>query len=183
MDDLPDIEIVMTRSNLADLPHYDLPDDFQFHWYAPGDETAWTDIHLIADRHNDITPTLFRDQFGDDAAVLYERQCYLQDAAGKLVGTASAWFPDAHHDASFGRVHWVAILPEFQGKGLAKPLLAVVMQRLKELGYQRAHLDTSAARLPAIGLYLKFGFLPEIITREDDRIWKQVLDRLKKTGR
>lgn len=182
MHDLPDIEISMIRPTLDNLPHYDLPEGYSLHWYEPGDEAAWTAIHVVADRYNHITPTLFAEQFGHDTAVLQQRQCYLKDPAGNLIGTTSAWFNDDYHGMSWGRIHWVAIVPEMQGKGLAKPLLAAVCGRLKDLGHERAYLDTSAARLPAVGLYLKFGFQPEILKPEDETIWREVLARLQQPG-
>ena len=133
----------VNHPNLDDIPQYDLPEGYSFHWYEPGDEAAWTAIHLVADRYNDITPALFASQFGTDTALLHERQCYLQDAAGNLIGTTSAWFNDDYRGLPYGQIHWVAIVPEMQGKGLAKPLLSVVCERLKALGHERAYLETS----------------------------------------
>ncbi len=57
------------------------------------------------------------------------------------------------------------IVPDLQGKGLAKPfkpLLSAVCTRLRELNFTRACLVTETARIPAINLCLKFGFVPEI---------------------
>jgi GNAT superfamily N-acetyltransferase len=74
----------------------------------------------------------------------------------------------------YGRVHWVAIVPEWQRHGLAKPLLTVVCQRLQELGHERAYLTTAPERIPAINLYLSFGFVPEVRSDEALRAWKEI---------
>ena len=53
--------------------------------------------------------------------------------------------------------------------------MTVVCNRLRELGHDRAYLVTSTARLPAIKLYLDFGFEPEIHDAEQQRVWSPVL--------
>ena len=61
-----------------------------------------------------------------------------------------------------------------QGKGLSKPLLTTVLNRMCELGDERAYLDTGSARLPAINLYLKFGFKPNIHSQDDEILWQAI---------
>jgi ribosomal protein S18 acetylase RimI-like enzyme len=73
-----------------------------------------------------------------------------------------------------GRVHWVAILPAFQGRGLAKPLLTAVCLRLRELGHTSAYLSTSAARIPALNLYRQFGFAPVIRDEMERAVWQEI---------
>src|SRR5438093_9720514 len=86
--------LLMIRENLQAIPEFTPPAGFALRWYRDGDEAAWFDIHLKADRHNRITPGLFAQQFGTDSALLAQRQCYLIDQAGKVIGTATAWFND-----------------------------------------------------------------------------------------
>jgi ribosomal protein S18 acetylase RimI-like enzyme len=93
---------------------------------------------------------------------------------GQAIGTATAWFKDNFEGRRFGRVHWVAIVPEYQGRGLAKPLMSTICRRLQELGHDCAYLTTSTARLPAINLYRRFGFEPLIRTPEEADIWKRL---------
>lgn len=166
--------IELERPALDGLPQHELPAGYQASWYAPGDEQHWVDIHLQADRYNAVTLERFRQAFGDDAAQLGRRQLYLRSADGAVIGTASAWYYGDDPATPLGRVHWVAIVPEHQGRGLAKPLLALVCWRLRELGHQRARLDTSTARVPAINLYRQFGFAPRISMPEDRAIWQEL---------
>jgi ribosomal protein S18 acetylase RimI-like enzyme len=69
-----------------------------------------------------------------------------------------------------GMIHWVAIEPAYQGRGLAKPLLATALQRLAQ-DHQRAFLGTQTTSYRAVGLYLKYGFVPVITTDSDRRAW------------
>jgi GNAT superfamily N-acetyltransferase len=171
--------VVMVRDNLDHIPHYELPAGYTFRWYRPGDEAVWRQIQAAADDYNDITLDLFLREFGLDIDRLAERQLYLVEAAGQLIGTATAWLDEHYQDPAYGRIHWVAITPAWQGQGLAKPLMTAICQRLKLLGHERAYLTTASARIPAINLYLQFGFVPFIGSPRDEQIWKDVASRVK----
>jgi GNAT superfamily N-acetyltransferase len=166
--------VFMVRSHLQHIPEFRLPRGFSLRWYEPGDEEAWVQIHLQAEPFLRITPALFTEQFGSDATRLGERQCYLVSPEGEEIGTATAWFDDNFEGRPHGRVHYVAIVPDFQGRALSKPLMTAVCKRLSELGHERAYLATSAGRVPAIRLYRKFGFLPLIRNDQDEKVWARV---------
>ena len=219
----------MARANLDNVPEFTLPAGFTLRWYEPGDEAHWLRIHLAADPFNQITPELFREQFGVDAGRglqspsekhqnvpsssfsssktrvksrtrtrtttrtsqcgvnsalrdLRQRQGYLLAPTGEVVGTATAWFNNNFEGARWGRVHWLAIIPEFQGRGLAKPLMTSICRRLRELGHQHVYLSTSNARHAAIGLYLRFGFEPLIQSPEDEAVWREVMPPVVRRG-
>jgi len=169
------LPITMSRANLDDVPEFALPGGFSLRWYQPGDEAHWLRIHLTADRHNEITQELFERQFGRDKKRLGVRQCYLLSSTDHVIGTGTAWFDHHFQGCRWGRVHWVAIVPEFQGRGLAKPLMMTICRRLRELGHKRAYLSTSTARSAAIGLYLRFGFEPMIQSDESAAVWRALL--------
>lgn len=172
----------MKRSPLAGFPVFGFPAPYQFRWYLPGDEAHWLTIHHKADIHSEQQATMatFRRAFGEDTAVLAQRQGYILDGAGQPIGTASAWFDPVDENGRLpGRVHWVAILPEHQGKGLAKPLLSIICQRLEKFDHPFALLETSTARIPAVNLYLRFGFTPHIRNDVDRDAWEQLRPYLK----
>jgi GNAT superfamily N-acetyltransferase len=173
----------MVRENLDEVPHYELAAPYTMRWYRPGDQEAWLEIHERADKYTTVTPGLFEQQFGTDAEALGLRQCYLCDPDGTPIGTATAWFGDDYAGGPWGRVHWVAIVPERQGRGLSKPLLSRVCLRLRELGHGRAYLTTQTVRTAAINLYLKFGFVPEMRDEADVRAWRLVRENVHFRGR
>lgn len=164
----------MFRPTLEDLPVFALPAGFSLRTYQSGDENAWVAIHLQADRWNRVTLETFWREFGNDVGPLAARQFYLCDAVGTPIGTATGWFNAAYYGQPWGRIHWVALLPEYHGRGLAKPLLAAACWRMRELGHNQAYLVTSSARIPAINLYRSFGFAPEIHTPDDEMVWSQI---------
>jgi GNAT superfamily N-acetyltransferase len=167
----PRASVTMVRGDLEDLPRHAVPDGFAIRPYAPGDELAWVRIQSAADAYNVIVADLFRAQFGDDTRELGRRLFMLEDPVGTAIGTAAAWSGGARRGPTVGRVHWVAIHPAHQGRGLAKPLLSRVCLALRALGHESAFLTTSTNRIPAIGLYLGFGFVPEIAGPQDAAAW------------
>ncbi|OPX24245.1 MAG: hypothetical protein B1H04_02490 [Planctomycetales bacterium 4484_123] len=176
--DSSEFPVVMVRPDLEGLPQYDLPAGFSLRAYRPGDEAEWLRIHELADRYNTFTASTFAEQFGTDAEVLRQRQLYLCDPAGATIGTVTAWFDDEFHGGRWGRVHWVAVVPAFQGRGLGRLLMSAVCNRLRQLGHRRAYLTSNTVRVRAIGLYLKFGFVPEIRNQRDARAWQLLRQRL-----
>jgi len=172
------IDIRMVRENLDNIPEHTLPAGYSIRWYQPGYEEYWQEIQLLADEYIRVTPDLFHEQFGTDTELLSGRQCFLCDSEENFIGTASAWL-DNHGGKSFGRIHWVAIIPQQQGRGLAKPLLTIICKRLKELGHSRTYLTTQSVRIPAINLYTKFGFAPVIDTDYDREIWEKLWEHIK----
>lgn len=196
------LPVKMIRASLDGLPEFVLPDGFSLRWFLPGDEAHWRRIHLAAERLIEITPELFGKQFGvregrglQSASArehpggmnfalrdLRERQCYLLEPRGEIVGTGTAWFDDDFEGVRWGRVHWLAILPGFQGRGLGRGLMTAICRRLRELGHKRAYLHTSTTRIPAIKLYLRFGFEPEFRNPKEEAAWRKVLRQCRIIG-
>jgi GNAT superfamily N-acetyltransferase len=168
------VPLTMVRDNLEGIPCYRLPPGYSLREYRSGDEDHWRRIHLLADRYSIITPDLFTQEFGREDSVLAERQLYLLGCHQEVIGTATAWYDCDFRGQDYGRVHWVAIVPQYQGRGLSKPLMAAVCCRLRDLGHERAYLRTSSARVPAIRLYLRFGFSPSIEGTGDIEAWRQL---------
>ena len=169
------VDLTMVCGDLDDLPPYPVPDGYAIRPYAPGDELAWVEVQSAADAYNVITPALFHREYGDDTHELGRRLFMLVGPSGAPIGSAAAWFGQRDGDGTWGRVHWVAIHPAHQGRGLAKPLLSRVCATLRALGHDRAYLTTGSARIPAIALYLHFGFLPAITGTDDEAAWAELL--------
>lgn len=171
------ISVAMIRDDLEGVPAFQLPPGFTIRGWKPGDEEAWTRIQAAADRYNRIDSGLFAAQFGSDPGELSRRVLFLLDEGGDAVATAAAWSGRDRAEREAGRVHWVAVLPGFQGRGLSKPLLSAVLMRLRELGHSRAYLTTSSARIPAVRLYAAFGFRADIASEADRATWAAIAER------
>lgn len=165
------MQVHMIREDLEGIPQFAAPEPFAIRGFRPGDEAAWVRIHELADIYNETTLERFELAFGEGPAALPERMFFLCDGTGSEIGTATAWYNNDYRGRPFGRVHYAAVVPAFQGKGLSKPLMTAVCNRLRELAHVRAYLGTQTERVPAIGLYLKFGFVPDIGSNDERRAW------------
>jgi len=170
----------MERPQLEGFPDCPLPEPFRVRWYRPGDEADWLAIHHQAEHIVvDVSQALYDEQFGPHKELLPERQCFLLDADGRPFATSTAWFDDDYRGGRWGRVHWVAVLPAMQKRGLSKPLLSITLRRMLELGHDRVYLRTSTPRITAINLYAQFGFVPALQTEGDERNWRRINPLLK----
>ncbi|MCB0008032.1 MAG: GNAT family N-acetyltransferase, partial [Anaerolineales bacterium] len=164
--------------DIYDSPVAGLPAGYSLRYYLPGDEANWQAIHDVADAYNRDRPDLFRKQFGTNQHLLSWRQIYMLDSAGKAVATVTAWFDERRiHGPYWGQLHWLAIVPEQQGKGLGDTMVTACLQTLRGLGHREAFLFTDSRRLPAVNLYLKYGFRPVINSREDEVVWRELAPR------
>lgn len=155
-----DTSLTMVNDTLGEAPQIELSPAYRLRWYHPGDEAEWIAIHKVADLHYAFSPELFQQQFSGERLDLADRQCYLLDQQDRFVATGTAWAATGGEFAGYGRVHWVAVLPEYQRRGIGTILMAVLCRRLLALGHARAYLTTATFRRPAIRLYRKFGFGP-----------------------
>ena len=93
----------MIRENLENILDFEIPAGYTIRWYRPGDEAHWLRIHLLADHENQFKADTFAQQFGSDARILAQRQCYLLDPAQSVIGTATAWFNEDFDGERIGR--------------------------------------------------------------------------------
>lgn len=169
----------MFRDDLNGLPRYTMPGGYTIRGYQPGDREAWLYIHELAECDRPVDEDIYEGQFDDTDDVRAIRQFFLLNAAGAEIGTASAWYGDDTQGRHWGRIHWVAIVPDEQGHGLAKPFMSFICDKLIEFGHNNAYLTTWDVKVPAINLYLLFGFKPQI-NGENDRVnWDRVLAKCK----
>ena len=170
--------VAMYRENLDDIPQFSLPVNFTIRPFQPDDDKTWVNIQTAADHYNKFTLNNFQEQFGTDVSLLKERVRFLTDNENNAIGTTSAWFYDLE-GKHYGLIHWVAIIPEWQGHGLAKPFMTTICNILKKLGHDKALLHTQSMRFPAIKLYYQFGFRPLIRDEKEQIAWDAILERIK----
>jgi ribosomal protein S18 acetylase RimI-like enzyme len=154
--------VIMVRDNFDNIPEAPLPEGYRIRTMTREDAGVWTDIWRDADPYIHISRDMFLGQFGAAIHTLPWRGFIVEDEKGVAVATIVAWFKDLPETTEYGRLHWLAVRPAHQGKGLAKVLCSHVLKALAQW-HEKAMLDTDSERKGAIALYEKFGFRKVVV--------------------
>ncbi len=165
--------LIMLRPHLKHIPQAPFPTGYGIRPMALDDIGLWTDIQRDAEPYLTITDAMFREEFGDDPASIPRRCFIVTDPRGLGVGTISAWYNRDFHGQDIGRIHWVAVRPRDQGKGVGKAALTYAMNRLAEW-HDGCYLVTSTERLGAVALYLSYGFEPDMRPANARAAWARM---------
>ena len=154
---------IILEGSLENIKEIPLPAPYKFVFYKKGDMDAWINIEMsakeISNKEQGIK--VFNEYFGKFEDKLPNRMIFIEDQNGKKIATASAYFDPFFKDKSNdGYLHWVAIAKEYQGKGLAYPLITHTLNVMKGLGYTRCKITTQTNTWLACKLYLNLGFKP-----------------------
>ena len=163
----------MTREHMDNIPQFPIPKGFAIRNYRPNEGHIWTRIQKAAEPYINIDDGLFAREFKRDFLAMEDRSFYLTTDAGEETGTITAWWQPDMNGKTWGQIHWVAIHPDYQGRGLSKPMMSVAMNRLKQ-SHECCFLDTSTGRIPAIKAYLNFGFTPDLSGKHSRQAWAEV---------
>ncbi|HAA75449.1 TPA: hypothetical protein DCE37_10040 [Candidatus Latescibacteria bacterium] len=147
----------MLRDHLDELPEIRVPDGYELRSYQPGDDQAWCDI-MEGNVGRNWTIELFGQKMSSDPRFSSDA-LFFATHEGSPVASACAWRPSPE-EKIVGDVHMVGALDDHRGNGLGHLVNSAVLHKLKEQGFQKAHLKTDDWRLAAINSYLKAGFEP-----------------------
>ena len=132
----------------------DPPEGFELRTSKAGEEQAYADLMLAAGFDNwtvDLAAQVV------SASSLPEGIFFaVERATGRLAGTAMANRPDAIGH----QMGWVAVHPEFRGKGLARLVSSAALNRFKAENCTLIYLLTDDFRKNALRLYLRMGWRP-----------------------
>lgn len=159
---------------LKTIPESPVPAGVQFRLFQEGDEANWARINVATGEFldTDVALNRFEREFTPHLAEVKKRMLFLLNEEGTPIGTATAWFGEWNR-RTIGRMHWVEIIPEYQGKGLGKALISKAMELLA-LYHDEAYLKTQTTSGAAIHLYEKLGFEPAILSEEEKEGWSML---------
>ena len=170
---VPYTAVVMTRENAENFPAYSLPKGYHYATFTPADEEYWIRLQVEVTHVESCAQgkQIFRQEFlraGENVACedcsgyaeTVKRTVLVKDREGALVGAATLWMGNTF-EKIWQRVHWVAVHPAHQGKGLAKCLVARMLALYGELGCQTPiYLTTQTKTYRAVRVYAQMGFAP-----------------------
>jgi len=165
--------LTMIRQHMDQIPEFSLPPGIGIRTYNSGEGYIWTRIQRAAETFFEIDDQLFNREFSRDFKAMEDRCFFLITDQGEEIGTATAWWKPTWKGQEWGQIHWVAITPDYQRRGLSKPMLSVAMRRLKQ-SHERCFLSTSSRRIAAIKVYFDFGFYPDFESENSREVWTEV---------
>ena len=172
---VPYTAVVMTRENGDAFPARPLPEGYCFAVFTPEDEEKWVQLQAEVTHVESLQQgrQIFREEFLQAPAEIPCEKCpgysetvrrtvLVKDSAGVLAGAATLWVGDTFGEV-WQRVHWVAVHPEHQGKGIAKCMIARMLQMYAELGCKTPiYLTTQTKTYRAVRVYKQMGFVPHL---------------------
>lgn len=179
MEQMPNVDVWMIQRDLASAPRYEMPAGYHMRFYREGDAAIWERIQIDSDPFFIAGVETLANSMPGDTAHLSTRVMFLVDSAGDDIGTITAWDDSDLDGTPMGHIHWVAIVPAAQGRGLGKPMMTAALDVMRRRGDTAAWLETNTARVPALNLYLHFGFAPHVRNDEERNGWRAVAPALK----
>ncbi len=143
-----------------------LPEGYRFQYYKNGMAEDWCRIQYQAGAFDSMkaAEALFEREFAPHQKLLKERMLFILPAetSEDPAGTASLWIGDDFGEKR-DRLHWLAVAPSHQGKGLAKALVAELIACYREKGLGKGiYLTTQTESYKAINIYRQFAFEPSL---------------------
>lgn len=158
---IPYAELWMYRSRELPINEQPLPEGFYFEVYQEGNEHDWAKIETAVAEFDDESEALayFKKAFAPHLPEVKQRMLFITTAAGEKVATSSAWWKEMPNGQRYPLVHWVAVKPEYQGKGLATVMMTRTLKLLQNLeNTSPIYLHTQTWSHIAIRLYQKLDF-------------------------
>ncbi len=156
---VPYYNILMKRNAGIPVQHYDLPEGYSFKMYEEGNEKDWAAIEVSVLEYIDEQAAL--NKFKKFMAITDEtkrRVCFIVAPNNEIVGTASIWWEYSGQRRD-PWVNYVAIKPQYQGKGLSKALISHILElSLIIEGDRNVYLHTQTWSHIAVRLYQSFNF-------------------------
>jgi GNAT superfamily N-acetyltransferase len=162
----------MARHDLEGIREVPVPAGCRVRTFRPGDEATWARVETAVGEFSDEARALehFASEFGPYAGEMRERCLFLETADGEVVGTTTAWRNPAFQGRDWGRIHWVAVTPAHQGRGLGRLLVIEALQLMRKW-HTRAYLTTQTSSWVGVHLYLTLGFTPFVTVPAEEAGW------------
>ncbi len=112
---------------------------------------------LDLEKLKELELVCFQDHFHENFNFVLKSKNYsyfLAEEVGRIVGYAGA---SILYDES--ELQYIATLPSLRRNGIAKALMAVLVEDLIKKGVNKMYLEVKEDNAPAISLYKKLGFI------------------------
>lgn len=170
-EQIPDKNLFMMCRKLENDAVKKLPEGLYVRYCRKNELDIWKAMHFdtpeLAARYHDFMTAYFNDVYLPKGNLFYRRCLVVCDKDDKPIGTCFLW----NSYNTIWTLHWLKVLKEYEGRGIGRALLSIVMESLSESEYP-VFLHTQPSSYRAIKLYSDFGFCflsdPVIGNRQND---------------
>ena len=156
-EEIPDKNIFMICEALDLNALSELPAGYSVRNCWPAELGIWKampfDTPELAKAYEGFMTDFFETTYGGKEEKFFADTLFVCDARNKPVATCLLW--KAYDE--FNTIHWFKVLKEYEGRGLGRALLSIIMRSLEKSDYP-VYLHTQPGSFRAIKLYSDFGF-------------------------
>ena len=181
MNEIPDLNLFMVCDKLNLDALSEMPAGYLVRTCRKEELDIWKAMHFdepeTAAQYKGFMDDYFAKHYAAKGDLFFETCLFVCDDQDKPVATCFSW---KQYDL-YTTIHWFKVIKPFEGKGIGRALLSLVMRSLNDQDYP-VYLHTQPSSYRAIKLYTDFGFamidLP-IIDNRANGLWES-MDILKK---
>ncbi|NRB53302.1 MAG: GNAT family N-acetyltransferase [Saprospiraceae bacterium] len=170
-EEIPDLDLFMMCPQLNRSALIPLPDGYHVRSCRKDELPIWKafpfDNPTEAKEYEGFMTGFFHSTYGGKEEQFYQDTLFICDEKDQPIATCLLW--KAY--GLFNTIHWLKVLKGFEGRGIGRALLSIILQDLPDTAYP-IYLHTQPGSYRAIKLYSDFGFKiltdPIIGTRTND---------------
>jgi ribosomal protein S18 acetylase RimI-like enzyme len=156
-EDIPDKNIFMVCETLNRNALTELPASYSIRNCRPDELDIWKimpfDDADLAKEYEGFMSDYFTTTYGEQEELFFAKTLFVCDQQNKPIATCLIW--KAYNE--FNTIQWFKVLKKYEGQGIGRALLSIIMQQLEMRDYP-VYLHTQPSSFRAIKLYSDFGF-------------------------
>lgn len=156
-EEIPDLNIFMMCERLNENALTHLSQDFTIRTCRPDELHIWKafpfDSEAMAREYEGFMTNYFKETYSENQKLFFDQTLFVCDNFDNPIATCSTW--KAY--GKFNTIQWFKTLKNYEGKGIGRALLSVIMKRFDSKDYP-IFLHTQPGSFRAIKLYADFGF-------------------------
>lgn len=157
MEEIPDYNIFMMCPSLNKEALSELPEGYHARSMRKDELDLWMRMPFddpgTAKEYKGFMKEFFHTTYGGQEDLFFEKTLFVCNQDDTPVATCLLW--KAY--GLFNTIHWFKTLPSYEGRGIGRALLSVIMKDLRQEDYP-VYLHTQPGSYRAIKLYSDFGF-------------------------
>lgn len=156
-EEIPDKNIFMMCEALNRNSLTELPASYSIRSCRPDELGIWKTMPFddadLAKEYEGFMSDYFTTTYGGKEELFFAKTLFVCDRQDKPIATCLSW--KAYNE--FNTIQWFKVLKGYEGQGIGRALLSIIMQELEMRDYP-VYLHTQPSSFRAIKLYSDFGF-------------------------